>query len=44
MSATEVVLAMGAVFAVGYRVATPWFAPPFIPTVLVLGVAVLVAL
>jgi hypothetical protein len=37
---------MGAVFAVGYRVATPWFAPPFIPTVypLVLGIAVLVVL
>jgi hypothetical protein len=37
---------MGALFMVGYRVAPPWFAPPFIPTVfpLVLGIAVLVAL
>jgi hypothetical protein len=39
-------LIMGALFMVGYRVAPPWFAPPFIPTVfpLVLGIAVLVAL
>ncbi|MEO5920780.1 MAG: hypothetical protein ABIQ01_06520 [Pseudolysinimonas sp.] len=38
-------IAMGAVFIVGYRAFTPWFAPPFIPTVFpaVLGIALLVA-
>ncbi len=37
---------LGALFMVGYLVATSWFAPPFIPTVypLVLGIAVLALL
>ena len=36
----------GAAFIIGYRTLTPYFAPPFIPTVypLVLGIVVLVVL